>query len=84
MPVDISFVFAEERPAGKHGFLRADDDVFRFENGTKARVWGVNFNGGTNFPEHDYAEGFYVGRIPAVFEDGKMTFRVGDKWPTSI
>lgn len=23
MPVDISFVFESERPAGKHGFMRA-------------------------------------------------------------
>ena len=56
MPVDISFVFADEKPAGKHGFLKADGDVFRFEDGTLARFWGVNFNGGANFPEHDYAE----------------------------
>ena len=56
MPVDISFVFAEEKPAGKHGFVKADGDVLRFEDGTLARFWGVNFNGGANFPEHGYAE----------------------------
>ncbi len=56
MPVDISFVFADEKPAGKHGFVKADGDQFRFEDGTLARFWGVNFNGGANFPEHDYAE----------------------------
>ncbi len=56
MPVDISFVFANEKPAGRHGFCRADGDVFRFEDGTPARFWGVNFNGGANFPEHDYAK----------------------------
>lgn len=56
MPVDISFVFADEKPAGKHGFLKADGDKFRFEDGTLARFWGVNLNGGANFPEHDYAE----------------------------
>ena len=56
MPVDISFVFADEKPAGKHGFVKAVGDQFRFEDGTLARFWGVNFNGGANFPEHDYAE----------------------------
>ena len=56
MPVDISFVFADEKPAGKRGFLKADGDQFRFEDGTLARFWGVNFNGGANFPEHEYAE----------------------------
>ncbi len=55
MPVDISFVFEDEKPAGKHGFLKADGDDFRFEDGTLGRFWGVNFNGGACFPEHDYA-----------------------------
>lgn len=55
MPVDISFVFAEERPAGKHGFVCADGDDLRFEDGTLARFWGVNFNGGACFPDKDYA-----------------------------
>ncbi|MBQ7567040.1 MAG: hypothetical protein IJT18_07960 [Oscillospiraceae bacterium] len=56
MPVDISFVFADEKPAGKHGFLQVSGEEFRFEDGTLARFWGVNFNGGANFPEHDDAE----------------------------
>lgn len=56
MPVDISFVFADEKPAGKHGFVKAVGDEFRYEDGTLARWWGVNFNGGACFPEHDYAE----------------------------
>ena len=55
MPVDISFVFADERPAGKRGFVRADGDDLRFEDGTLARFWGVNFNGGACFPDKDYA-----------------------------
>ncbi len=55
MPVDISFVFEDEKPAGKHGFCKADGDDLRFEDGTLARFWGVNFNGGACFPEHDYS-----------------------------
>ena len=56
MPVDISFVFKNERPAGKHGFLQVDGDNFRFEDGTLGKFWGVMFNGGANFPEHEYAK----------------------------
>lgn len=56
MPVDISFVFEDEKPAGKHGFIRADGENLRFEDGTLGRFWGVNFNGGACFPSHDYAE----------------------------
>ena len=56
MPVDISFVFKNERPAGKHGFMKAQGDNFYFEDGTLAKFWGVMFNGGANFPDHDYAK----------------------------
>ena len=55
MPIDISFAFGDEKPAGKHGFCQAVGDDFCFEDGTPVRFWGVNFNGGANFPEHDYA-----------------------------
>ncbi len=56
MPVDISFVFEDEKPAGKHGFLKVDGEAFRFEDGTLGRFWGVNFNGGACFPDKDYAK----------------------------
>lgn len=56
VPVDISFVFENEKPAGKHGFLKVDGRHFRFEDGTIGRFWGTNFNGGANFPTHEYAE----------------------------
>lgn len=56
VPVDISFVFQDERPAGKHGFLKTECKHFVFEDGTKVRFWGTNLNGGANFPDHSYAE----------------------------
>ena len=56
MPIDISSAFGDEEPAGKHGFLKADGENFRFEDGTLARFWGVNFNGGACFPDRDYAK----------------------------
>ncbi len=55
MPVDISFVFEKEKPAGKHGFVRACGHDLQFEDGTPARFWGVNFNGGACFPSKEYA-----------------------------
>ena len=55
MPVDISFVFEDEKPAGKHGFCQAVGNDLRFEDGTLARFWGVNVNGGACFPDKDYA-----------------------------
>jgi hypothetical protein len=56
VPVDISFVFESERPAGKHGFLKVSGRDFVFEDGTKVKFWGTNFNGAGCFPEHDYAK----------------------------
>lgn len=56
VPIDLSFVFENECPAGKHGFLKTQGRDFVFEDGTKATFWGTNFNGAGCFPEHDYAE----------------------------
>jgi hypothetical protein len=41
-PVDLSFLNAPERPAGKHGFLRTAKDKLVFEDGTPVRFWGTN------------------------------------------
>lgn len=56
VPVDISFVFENEKPAGKHGFLTVKGKDFVFEDGTEARFWGTNFNGGLNFPPPEFSE----------------------------
>ncbi|MDD4772832.1 MAG: hypothetical protein PHZ09_04425 [Eubacteriales bacterium] len=55
-PIDLSFVYKNEKPAGRRGFLKAEGGTFVFEDGTPGRFWGTNFNGGANFPEFDYAE----------------------------
>ncbi|MBQ2827415.1 MAG: hypothetical protein IJF13_09325, partial [Clostridia bacterium] len=55
-PLDISYIFEDEKPAGKHGFLTVNGDEFCFEDGTSVRFWGTNLNGGANFPEKPYAE----------------------------
>jgi hypothetical protein len=44
-PVDLSFLNLPEKPAGKHGFLRAVKDKLVFEDGTVARFWGTNLTG---------------------------------------
>jgi len=41
-PVDLSFLNAAEKPAGRRGFLRAQHDRLVFEDGTPARFWGTN------------------------------------------
>ena len=56
MPIDISFIFENEKPAGKHGFLQVKGENFVFEDGTPAKFWGTNFNSGANFPEHSHSQ----------------------------
>lgn len=56
MPVDLSFVYANERPAGKHGFMTVKGDKFVFEDGTDARFWGTCFNSAQCFPSHEHSE----------------------------
>ncbi len=55
-PVDLSFVYEKENPAGKHGFLTVRGDKFVFEDGTEARFWGTNFNSGVDFPPFEFSE----------------------------
>jgi len=55
-PIDLRHVYASEKPAGKHGFLKCVDDHFEFEDGTPGRFWGTNFNGGACFPDHEHSE----------------------------
>lgn len=55
-PLDISPLFADEVPAGKHGFLKSEKDKFVFEDGEKARFWGVLLNSSACFPSHKDAD----------------------------
>lgn len=55
-PLDISWMFADEVPAGKHGFLRAERDQFVFADGKPGRFWGTLINSAACFPPHDVAE----------------------------
>ncbi len=39
MPLDISYLFEKEKPAGRHGFLVVDNDRMVFEDGSIAKFW---------------------------------------------
>jgi hypothetical protein len=41
-PVDLSFLNAPEKPAGRRGFLEARGDKLVFDDHTLARFWGTN------------------------------------------
>ncbi len=45
-PVDLSFLNRGDRPAGGHGFVKADGDHFVFQDGTPMRFWGANVAAG--------------------------------------
>ena len=48
-PVDLSFLNAPEKPAGKHGFLKVVKDKLVFENGKTVRFWGTNVTANSLF-----------------------------------
>jgi len=52
-PVDVSFLGAADRPAGKHGFVKAKGDDLVFADGTPARFWGGNIAAYAIFSEKD-------------------------------
>ncbi len=41
-PVDLSFLNASEKPAGRRGFVKAAGESLVFEDGSPARFWGAN------------------------------------------
>ncbi|WDY60201.1 cellulase family glycosylhydrolase [Pseudomonas sp. PSKL.D1] len=43
-PVDLSFLNATEKPAGKRGFVKADGENLLFADNTPARFWGTNLS----------------------------------------
>ena len=48
-PVDLSFLNASEKPAGKRGYVRANGSSLEFSDGTPARFWGTNLTASTLF-----------------------------------
>lgn len=52
-PVDLSFLNAAEKPAGKRGFVRAVGEQLLFEDNTPARFWGTNLSAYALFKSPD-------------------------------
>ncbi|WP_372237584.1 cellulase family glycosylhydrolase [Pseudomonas sp. URIL14HWK12:I1] len=52
-PVDLSFLNARQKPAGKHGFVQARGEQLVFEDNTPVRFWGTNLSAYTLFKSPD-------------------------------
>jgi hypothetical protein len=53
-PIDLSALNAEDRPAGKRGFIKAEGDHMVFADGTPARFWGGNIAGMALFSKKEF------------------------------
>ncbi|MBI4166423.1 MAG: hypothetical protein HY508_11880 [Acidobacteria bacterium] len=81
VPLDLSFLYSKEKPAGKHGFLTVKGDRLVFQDGTEGRFWGTCFNSGACFPPHAYSE--MVARRLAKFGVNIVRFHQMDaEWAT--
>ena len=80
-PVDLSFLYEKEKPAGRRGFMQVRGGRLVFEDGTPGRFWGTNFNSAANFPSHSYSE--KVARRLAKFGVNLVRFHQMDgDWST--
>lgn len=52
-PVDLSFLNAAEKPAGKRGFVKAVGEQLMFEDNTPVRFWGTNLSAYSLFKSPD-------------------------------
>ncbi|KIY40454.1 glycosyl hydrolase family 5 [Pseudomonas sp. 10-1B] len=52
-PVDLSFLNAPEKPAGKRGFVKAVGEQLMFEDNTPVRFWGTNLSAYSLFKSPD-------------------------------
>lgn len=65
-PVDLSFLNAEEKPAGKRGFVKASGEQLLFADNTPARFWGTNLSAYTLFDTPDDAIKQQAKRLSAL------------------
>ncbi|MBM6447116.1 MULTISPECIES: glycosyl hydrolase family 5 [Pseudomonas] len=65
-PVDLSFLNAEEKPAGKRGFVKASGEQLLFADNTPARFWGTNLSAYTLFATPDDAIKLQAKRLSAL------------------
>ncbi len=65
-PVDLSFLNAQEKPAGKRGFVKASGEQLLFADNTPARFWGTNLSAYTLFRTPDDAIKLQAKRLSAL------------------
>ncbi|MDI3271759.1 glycosyl hydrolase family 5 [Pseudomonas sp. AL03] len=65
-PVDLSFLNAQEKPAGKRGFIKASGEQLLFADNTAARFWGTNLSAYTLFLTPDDAIKLQAKRLSAL------------------
>lgn len=65
-PVDLSFLNAGEKPAGKRGFVKASGEQLMFADNTPARFWGTNVTSYALFRTPDEAITQQAKRLSAL------------------
>ncbi|EUB75409.1 hypothetical protein PMI27_001585 [Pseudomonas sp. GM41(2012)] len=65
-PVDLSFLNAQEKPAGKRGFVKASGEQLLFADNTAARFWGTNLSAYALFLTSDDAIKLQAKRLSAL------------------
>ncbi|WP_248914235.1 cellulase family glycosylhydrolase [Pseudomonas moorei] len=65
-PVDLSFLNAQEKPAGKRGFVKAAGEQLLFADGTPARFWGTNLSAYALYRTPDDAIKLQAKRLSAL------------------
>jgi hypothetical protein len=65
-PVDLAFLNATEKPAGKRGFIKASGEQLKFADDTPARFWGTNVSAYTLFSTPDEEIKLQAKRLSAL------------------
>lgn len=65
-PVDLSFLNAQEKPAGKRGFVKAAGEQLQFADNTPARFWGTNLSAFAIFKSPDEEIRLQAKRLSAL------------------
>ncbi|MBA1223199.1 glycoside hydrolase family 5 protein [Pseudomonas fulva] len=65
-PVDLSFLNARQKPAGKHGFVQARGEQLVFEDNTPVRFWGTNLSAYALFKSPDEGIAQQAKRLSAL------------------
>ncbi|MBV4531601.1 cellulase family glycosylhydrolase [Pseudomonas sp. SWRI107] len=65
-PVDLAFLNADEKPAGKRGFVKAVGERLQFADGTPVRFWGTNISAYALFKSPDEAIKEQARRLSAL------------------